>query len=62
MSTERPRKWERAGKYAIRCGGWVIAKYFTRDGAVYGVSFNGERRGFFDDVERAKKMANERNA
>jgi hypothetical protein len=50
-------KWERAGKYAIRCGDWIIAKYFVDGKAVYGVTFKNERRGFFDDLDRAKKLA-----
>lgn len=50
-------KWERAGKYAIRSGNWVIAKYIVDGKPVYGVTFKNERRGFFDDVNQAKKAA-----
>ena len=50
-------KWERAGKYAIRSGNWVIAKYIVDGKAVYGATFKNERCGFFDDADQAKKMA-----
>ena len=49
--------WERISDYAIKSGPWLIAKYVVGGKPVYGVCFKHERRGYFDDLAKAKALA-----
>ena len=53
--------WVRLDNYCIKCGEFLIAKYFTPSGIKYGISQFNKNHGYFNTAHEAKQKALELN-
>jgi DNA-dependent RNA polymerase auxiliary subunit epsilon len=54
-------QWTKVDKYQIKCGTFLISKYFSRDNVRYGLSNNNKNIGYYDSIDDAKLAAEKEN-
>jgi len=53
--------WQKLDNYCIKCGEFIIAKYYTPSGEKFGLSHHNKNHGYFDTALKAKAKALEIN-
>jgi DNA-dependent RNA polymerase auxiliary subunit epsilon len=53
--------WHNVDRYQIKCGQFIIAKYFSGSNVRYGLSNNNKNIGYYDSIDEAKIAAEKEN-
>ena len=53
--------WQKLDNYRIKCGDFIIAKYYTPSGEKFGLSHHNKSFGYFNTAHEAKQKALEIN-
>jgi hypothetical protein len=53
--------WHNVDRYQIKCGTFIIAKYFSGKNIRYGLSNGSKQLGYYDTIDEAKSIALKEN-
>jgi hypothetical protein len=53
--------WHKVDRYQIKCGPFIIAKYFSGSNVRYGLSNANKQLGYYNTIDEAKIIALKEN-